>query len=215
MYRYFAVFLLSLASTITLAQSSNNQPKNDSIKYVQLTGIVISDSMERIPFTKVVDLTTKRGVIADYFGYFALVVHPGDTIQFSSIGYKKKKYVIADTTTLGAISLVQILKYDTIMSNPVDVFPWPSKEAFAEEFVNMDSPNDDLQRARKRLTPQEMAFVGALMVSDGLSSYSSYQQAFYQNQYTRGQGPQNNLLNPSAWADFIKGIGTGRYQISN
>jgi hypothetical protein len=207
--------LLIFISVGVKAQNTNNSVEDDSLKYVQMTGIVISDSMERIPFTKVIDLSTKRGVIADYYGYFAMVVHPGDTIQFSSIGYKKKLYIVSDTTTLGAFSLVQILKYDTIMSNPVDVYPWPSKEAFAEEFVNMDSPNDGLKRARKRLTPQEMAFVGTLMESDGLSSYNTYQQQYYQNQYTRGQGPQNNLLNPSAWAEFINGVGTGKYRISN
>lgn len=204
--------VLSLASS---AQKNAGGKQKDSLKFIQLTGIVISDSMERVPYTKVYDATTGRGVIADYFGYFALVVHPGDTIQFKSIGYKKKNFVIPDTTTIWEISLVQILKYDTIMSEPVDVYPWPSKEAFADAFVNMPSPNDDLKRARKRLTNQEMAFVGALMESDGLSSYSSYQQQFYQEQYTRGQGPQNNLLNPASWADFIGGIGSGRYRISN
>lgn len=191
------------------------ETEKDSVHLIQLSGIVISDSMQRIPYTKVYDLSTGRGVICDFFGYFALVVRPGDTIQFRSIGYKRKNFIISDTTTIDEISLVQILKYDTIMSAPVDVYPWPSKEAFADAFVNMPSPNDDLQRARKRLTPQEMAFVGALMESDGLSSYSSYQQQFYQEQYTRGQGPMNNLLNPASWADFISGIGTGRYRISN
>ena len=196
-------------------QKSSNDSKKDSLKLIQLTGIVISDSMERVPFTKVIDINMRRGVIADYFGYFAMVVRPGDTIQFSSLGYKKKNYIVPDSTELKEISLVQILKFDTIMSEPVDVYPWPSKEAFAEEFVNMESPNTDLKRARKRLTPQEMAFVGALMESDGLSSYSNYQRQYYREQYTRGQGPANNLLNPSAWAEFINGIGTGRYQIQN
>ena len=195
-------------------KNAGGTPK-DSVHLIQLTGIVISDSMDRIPFTKVYDATTGRGVIADYYGYFALVVRPGDTIQFKSLGYKSKKFIVSDTTTLDDISLVQILKFDTIMADPVDVYPWPSREAFADAFVNMPSPNDDLKRARKRLTPQEMAFVGALMESDGLSSYSNWQQQFYQDQYTRGQGPQNNLLNPASWADFIKGIGTGRYRISN
>ncbi|MCB9223470.1 MAG: hypothetical protein R2780_05115 [Crocinitomicaceae bacterium] len=215
MFKLITVFLVVMVGGAAYSQSANDQSKNDSLKYIQMTGIVISDSMERIPFTKVVDLSTRRGVIADYFGYFALVVHPGDTIQFSCLGYKKKTYVIADTTSLGSFSLVQILKFDTIMADPVNVYPWPSKEAFADAFVNMESPNSDLKRARKRLTPQEMAFVGALMQSDGLSSYSAYQQQFYQQQYTRGQGPQNNLLNPSAWADFINGIGSGKYRISN
>ena len=196
-------------------KNTGNKGKKDSVLLIQLTGIIISDSMERVPFTKVYDASTGRGVIADYYGYFALVVRPGDTIQFKSLGYKPKRFIVPDTTTLQDISLVQILKFDTLMADPVDVYPWPSKEAFADAFVNMPSPNDDLKRARKRLTPQEMAFVGALMESDGLSSYSAWQQQYYQEQYTRGQGPQNNLLNPASWADFIKGIGTGRYRISN
>ena len=78
----------------------------------------------------------------------------------------------------------------------------------------MESPNDDLKRARKRLTPQEMAFVGALMQSDGSSSYSAYQQQFLQQQYTRGQQPMNNLLNPASWSEFISGFGSGKYRIS-
>lgn len=216
MIKLLGIFFISfLGSNLLFGQTTSNPSADDSVKYVQMTGIVVSDSLERIPFTKVIDLSTRRGVIADYYGYFALVVHPGDTIQFSSLGYKKKIYIVADTTSIPQFSLVQILKYDTIMAEPVDVYPWPSREAFADAFVNMPSPNDDLKRSRERLTPQEMAFVGALMESDGLSSYSSYQTTFYNNQYTRGQGPQNNLLNPSAWADFMKGIGSGRYRISN
>jgi len=186
----------------------------DGERYIQMTGIVITDSMYRIPFTKVYDLTTKRGVIADYYGYFAMVVHPGDTIQFSCLGYKKKNYIVSDTTTIENFSLVQILKMDTLSADPVDVYPWPSREEFANFFVNMDIPDDDLQRARQRLTPQEMAFVGALLNGDAMMAYNYSQQTHYQSLYTKGQGPQNNLLNPSAWADFLNGLGTGEYRIS-
>lgn len=186
----------------------------DSLHFIQLTGIVISDSMYRIPFTRVYDVNTKRGAIADYYGFFALVVHPGDTLLFSSLGYKKKMYIVSDTTTVDNFSLVQVLKSDTLSSDPVEVYPWPSREQFADYFVNMDIPDDDLKRAKQRLTPQEMAFVGSLMTGDALMAYNSNMASYYQTQYTRGQGPQNNLLNPSAWADFLNGIGTGEYRIS-
>ncbi|MBN4082145.1 hypothetical protein JYT21_00415 [bacterium AH-315-B15] len=179
-----------------------------------MSGIVITDSLYRIPFTTVADLSTRRGVIADYYGYFALVVHPGDTLQFSSLGYKRKIYVVPDTFRVDNFSLVQVLEMDTIKSDPVDVYPWPSREQFAHYFVNMDVAEDGFTRARERLTPQEMAFVGTLMVSDGASSYSAYRTAFNREMYTRGQGSQNNLLNPAAWNEFLKGIGTGKYQIS-
>lgn len=186
----------------------------DSIHYIQLTGVVISDSMYRIPFTRVIDLTTNRGAIADYYGYFALVVHPGDTLQFSSLGYKRKTYIIPDTMRLETFSLVQVLKMDTLSSDPVEVYPWPSREQFDEYFVEMDIPDDDLQRAKERLTPQEMAFVGSMMSGDALMAYNSNMNTYYQSLYTRGQSPQNNLLNPSSWAQFINGLGTGAYSIS-
>lgn len=206
--RLFAIAILMM-STISFGQN-----EKDSARFIQMSGIVITDSLYRIPFTTVADLSTKRGVIADFYGYFALVVHPGDTIQFSSLGYKKKLYVVPDTIKVDHFNLVQILQDDTIKADPVDVYPWPSREQFASYFVNMEVETDDYIRARQRLTPQEMAFVATLMVSDGSSSYSAYRQAFNQEMYTRGQGAQNNLLNPAAWSDFIKGIGTGRYQIS-
>lgn len=210
---------LGILVILLLSQNAFGQKPNaatrDTVRFVQMTGIVITDSLTRIPFTKIIDLNTRRGVIADYYGYYALVVHPGDTIQFSCLGFKKKLFVVDDTTSLKSFSLVQIMKFDTLTTDPIDVYPWPSREQFATAFVNMESPNDALKRARKRLTPQEMAFVGALMESDGSSSYSSYQQQFMQNQYTRGQQPVNNLLNPASWSEFLKGFGTGKYQISN
>ncbi|MEO9797916.1 MAG: hypothetical protein ABJF27_15670 [Crocinitomicaceae bacterium] len=207
------ILVILMLSQAAFAQKAN--VKKDSTKYIQMTGIVLTDSLTRVPFTKIVDLTTNRGVIADYYGYYALVVHPGDTIQFSCLGFKKKQYIVSDTTNLNSFSLVQIMKYDTLMANPTNVYPWPSREQFATAFVNMESPNDALKRARKRLTPQEMAFVGALMESDGSSSYNTYQQQFMQEQYSRGQQPANNLLNPASWSEFLKGFGTGKYRISN
>lgn len=212
MKKLLVIFLFALSSA-SYGQGRTQQA-NDSLLYIQLTGIVITDSLYRVPFTRVGDINTKRGTLADFYGYFALVVHPGDTVQFSCLGYKRKLYVVPDTTTAKSISLVQLMTEDTILMDPVDVYPWPSREQFANAFVNMDIPDDDLRRAQKRLSPQEMAFVGALLTADGSSSYSAYRVQQQQEFYTRGQSPVNNLLNPAAWSDFLKGIGTGRYQLS-
>ncbi len=213
MKKLLVIFLFALSSA-SYGQGRTQQA-NDSLLYIQLTGIVITDSLYRVPFTRVGDINTRRGTLADFYGYFALVVHPGDTVQFSCLGYKRKSYVVPDTTTAKSISLVQLMTEDTILMDPVDVYPWPSREQFANAFVNMDIPDDDLRRAQKRLSPQEMAFVGALLTADGSSSYSAYRVQQQQEFYTRGQSPVNNLLNPAAWSDFIKGIGTGRYQLSH
>lgn len=205
------LIVLMVCGSVGFGQSA--EPK-DSVDYIQLTGIVITDSLYRVPFTRVADMSTRRGTIADYYGYFALVVHPGDTVEFSCLGFKKKQYIVPDTLEEKTINLVQLMTEDTLTTDPVDVYPWPSREQFADAFVNMDLPDDDMRRAQKRLSPQEMAFVGALLSADGTSAYSTYRVQQYQDMYTRGQGPVNNLLNPAAWSEFLKGIGTGRYQIS-
>lgn len=208
--RYLLIFIFVFVSLLSFSQPKLGKQGK---KFIQMTGIIVSDSLYRVPYATVGDMSTKRGVIADYYGYFAIVVHPGDTLIFSSLGYKKKQYIVADTTSMD-FSLVQVMKYDTIMADPVNVYPWPSPAELDDYLVNMDINDDAIQRARQRLTPQEMAFVGALMESDGLSSYSASQQKYLQSLYTRGQNPQNNLLNPVSWAKFISGIGTGKYRIS-
>lgn len=205
---FIGSILFSLAGFAQPDKVENDKP------FIQMSGIIISDSLYRIPFVTVGDLNTNRGVIADYYGYFAIVVHPGDSLVFSSLGYKKKFYVVPDSVPADGFSLVQMLHEDTITVDPVDVYPWPSREQFANYFVNMEVDDDDLVRARQRLTPQELAFVGSLLSSDGASSYSAYRTQFNQEMYARGQSPVNNLLSPAAWSKFIKGIGTGKYQIS-
>ena len=203
--------LFLFASTAFCQQIGKDDASN---KLFQMTGIVITDSLYRVPFATVGDISTKRGAIADFYGYFAIAVHPGDSLVFSSLGFKRKFYVVPDTIPVDGFSLVQVLEYDTITVDPVDVYPWPSREQFANYFVNMDLDDDDIVRAKKRLTPQEMAFVGSMLVSDGASSYSAYRQRFYKEMYSRGQTPQNNILNPAAWNEFLRGLGTGRYRIS-
>lgn len=204
-------FFLSLFCLFSQAQDTA-EPQ-DSLRFVQLTGIIVNDSLERLPFTAVYDKTTRRGVIADYFGYFALVVHPGDTLQFSFIGYKKKTYVIPEPDSTNELSIVTQLESDTLLTEPVDVYPWPSKEEFAEAFVNLKIDNTAMEMAKQRLSPQEMAFVYGQVPSDGVGSYKMQSQNYLNQIYYRGQQAPNNFLNPLAWSNFLKSLNNGDLKI--
>lgn len=209
---YFTVLTFGLSTNVF---GQNDSQVKDSVKYVQVTGIVINDSLQRLPFTAVYDKSTQRGVICDYYGYFALVVHPGDTLQFSFIGFKQKTFIVPEPDSSFSLSIVTLLESDTVMSAPVDVYPWPSKEEFADAFVNLEIDNDAINRAKKRLSPQEMAFVYGTMGSDASISYKS-QTASYLNQvYYRGQQAPNNLLNPVAWSNFLKSLNNGDLKITH
>ncbi len=212
-YKLLFLFLLILGVQSNVMAQNSTQQKKDTLKYVQLTGIVVSDSMKRLPYTAVFDTHTKRGVICDYFGYFAFVVHPGDTLQFSFIGFKPKYYIVPNTDTTNSLSIVTVLESDSLMSNVVEVYPWPSKDQFADAFLNLEIDNDAINRAKARLSPQEMAFVYSNVGSDASLAYKyqSYQilnQVYYQRQL-----PPNNLLNPFAWSKFLKSINNGDLKI--
>ncbi len=198
---------------INMGFSQNTNTSKDSIKFVQLTGIVVNDSMERLPFTAIYDKSTRRGVIADYYGYFALVVHPGDTIQFSYIGYKQKTFIVPNPDKNNELSIVSLLESDTIQSSPVDVYPWPSRDEFADAFINLKIDNDAINRAKERLSPQEMAFVYGDVGSDPSLSYNVQSQQYLNQVYYRGQQQPNNLLNPLAWSNFLKSLNNGDLKI--
>lgn len=208
------VFLASLFLSVgTLLTAQENIERRDSLRFVQLTGIVVNDSLERLPFTAVYDKSTRRGVIADYYGYFALVVHPGDTLQFSYIGFKKKTYIIPEPDSTNELSIVSLLESDTIYAKSVTVYPWPSKEEFAEAFISLKINNDAINRAKERLSPQEMAFVYGDLSSDPSLSYNTQSQQYLNQIYYRGQQAPNNLLNPLAWSNFLKSLNNGDLKI--
>lgn len=210
----FWVMCLTFLGSVNLSWTQANNSTKDTLKYVQLTGIVVNDSLQRLPFTAIYDLNTQRGVISDYYGYFAMVVHPGDTIQFSYIGFKQKSYVVPEPDSTNSLSIVSVLQSDTLMSKPVEVYPWPSREEFADAFINLEIDDDAINRAKERLSPQEMAFVYGTLGSDASLSYKAQTQQYMNQVYYRNQQAPNNLLNPVAWNNFLKSLNNGDMKIS-
>ena len=79
----FLVFLISCFLT-----KSNAQSKTEDL--LQLSGVVVTgDSLKPVPYINIVIKNTYRGTVSDYYGFFSLVAHLGDTIEFTSVGFKK------------------------------------------------------------------------------------------------------------------------------
>jgi CarboxypepD_reg-like domain len=172
---------------------------------IQFSGIIVeNDSLRPVPFTKVIIKNSGRGTIADYYGYFSFVAKRKDTIIFSALGFKKNQYVIPDTLSGNKYSLIQTLSSDTIMLRTAVIYPWPTPEQFKEAFLSTNVPDDDLERAKKNLAREEMKEKFESMPMDGSMNYKSTMQQYQSKLYWAGQYPPNNLLNPFAWAQFVK-----------
>lgn len=172
---------------------------------IQLSGVVVSsESVEPLPYTTIFDKTRRRGVIADYYGYFSMVVLPGDTLYFSYYGYKTSTYIVPDTLKEDRYSMIHIMQVDTLNLPAVTVYPWPSREDFTRAFLEMKPYDDALRRAQRQLSGESLAFVAARLEGDASQSYAYARNQYYTQLYTNGQLPVNNLLNPYSWAKLIK-----------
>ena len=190
----------------------SQQNKNDSL-YIQFSGIVVTqDSLKPLPYCTVIDKSTRRGTITDFFGYFSFVAKPNDVIRFSSVGYKNAEFIIPDTLTTNKYSLIQIMFEDTIMLKTATIYPWPSKEQFAKAFVETKIPNDDYQRALANLSRSQLQDRMEFTPMDGAQNFKWQQQQIQTKLYYAGQYPPNQLFNPVAWIKFIEAWKRGDFK---
>jgi hypothetical protein len=186
------------------------QEKND---LVQFSGVVLdTDSLNPMPYTSILIKHTNRGTITDYFGYFSFVAQKNDTILFHSVGYKTAEFVIPDTLTNDRYSLIQVLIKDTIQLKEATVYPWPSVEQFKQAFLNLKIPEDDYERAMKNLAREEILERAEAMPMDGSLNYKYAMQQWQSKLYYAGQAPPISILNPIAWAQFIRAWKNGEFK---
>ena len=199
--RIIILSLLLILSSKTFAQRTIV----DTSKIIQLSGVVVSEEdLVPMPYITVYDKSSRKGVIADYYGFFSTVSLPGDTIYFSYFGYKTSTYIVPDTLKDNRYSIIHMLQRDTVNIPEVTVYPWPSREEFANYFVNMKPYDDAVRRAQKELSGESLAFVAARLDNDASLAYGYATNQRYTKLYTNGQLPVNNLLNPYSWAKLIK-----------
>ena len=208
--KYFSkisVFLLFVLFINELFAQEND------IDLIQISGIVVSaDSIQPVPFTHIIIINARRGTISDYYGYFSFVAQKNDTVLFSSVGYKKGIFVIPDTISENRYSLIQVLVSDTIMLAETVIYPWPTKEQFKEAFINLKVPDDDLAIAKKNLDPEQMRQRAEYYGMDGNMNYRNYIYNETSKLYYIGQTQPITILNPFAWAQFIKAWREGKFK---
>jgi hypothetical protein len=140
------------------------------------------------------------------------VAHKKDTIIFSAVGFKKGEFVIPDTITSDRYSLIQVMASDTIMLTQTVIYPWPSKEEFKEAFLKYDVPDDDYERAKKNLDLAQLKQMTYEYPMDASMNYRQSMQNYQDKLYYIGQTQPITILNPFAWAEFIKAWKEGKFK---
>jgi len=177
---------------------------------VQFSGVIYdTDSNSVVPYVTLRNSTSGKSYSANYKGYYSFVAHEGDTIHFSSVGYKKTLLIIPKGLKDKKLTAIVKMKPDNIMLPVVRVFPWVSTDEFKKEFLTMKFADDDLEIAKKNLSKKTLRDLSYSLPRDG----GEIQGMSFNNNHiglsNKNMVQTNPLLNPLAWAALIKQISEG------
>lgn len=204
--------LILVSSNRVLAQDTPDS------SVIQLSGLVVENingSFMPLPYVNVYFKDSRRGTWSGNEGFFSMVGKKGETVVFSSIGFRTVEYVIPDTLEGDRYSIIQLMVEDTVMLPETVIYPWPSREHFKIEFLAMDVSNELEERAMANLSERVLAQLMQNLPSDGNASADLYLRQQANSYYYEGQIKPVTLLNPMAWVQFFEALKRGDFKKKN
>ncbi len=191
-----------MSSSKVFAQSAN--------AIIRLNGLIVTgEEQYGIPGANVYIPKAGRGTSTNPYGFFNILCRQGDSVVFSSLGYKKQYFIVPETSEAN-ISLVVNIKEDTTFLPEVEILPYPTEQIFKEAFLALELPPDkNAENMKKNLNEKTLARMFYYSQMDGSENFKHYvnqqhivgQQRFFQQSFS--------LLNPFAWARFIQSAKQG------
>jgi hypothetical protein len=205
---FFTVCLFFAAGLMNNAAA---QTRQDSV--VQLYGVIMTaDSLRGIPSVSVIVENKGRGTISNETGVFSIPVLKGDVIRFSSIGFKDQLISIPRDLVGNQYSVIQLLVTDTNYLPATILKPRPSRWQFERDFVNAEIPADQYEIARQNTDEAKRRVLMSTLPADGREALALQQRQTAARYYYNGQQAPINLLNPFAWAEFIRAWKRGDFK---
>ncbi|MCD4769320.1 MAG: carboxypeptidase-like regulatory domain-containing protein [Bacteroidales bacterium] len=203
MHRVILLILFILLADILYGQ--NKKP----VRYVQVDGIVIDESGSSIRYVNIISKMIRRGTETDQNGMFSLISAPGDTILFTSVGYKPGYIIIPGIINGPAYSIDIEMQTDTIYVGSVLVLPWKTYEEFKRAVIEFNPPEEELLKNMEANLAiiERQIYTNLKITPEAGYRYAMQQEA--ERIITTNQTPVNNLINPFAWAKFIDGLKNG------
>ncbi|SDZ86156.1 CarboxypepD_reg-like domain-containing protein [Arachidicoccus rhizosphaerae] len=199
---YIFLFLFLAGS---LCQKTQAQQQ----KVIQLSGIVQASDSTTLPGASIFVRGTKRGTIANDAGIYSIAVSPGDSIEFSYIGFKSVIVQVPLQTATNQLYSSPILSEDTAFLPTAIVSPLPTPAQFKYMFINSPIVRTNADIARENLNIKKLLKEMRRMPLDGDAIYNMHSREDFQRGAGRGMVPTSGIFNPLAWRDFIRSLKEG------
>lgn len=206
-------WLTSVCTVVLIATTACAQDSTavvGSPEVVQISGMVVTgDSLAPLAYATVFRSRDLRGTMTDANGFFSIPALAGDTITVSSVGYLTQAFAVPTDLELPRMNVVQPLGRDTVALEEAFIYPWPTRERFREEFLQLQLSPDAYTIGQERLDPAALYDRLMEVGRDGGEVYNYTVQQQAQQNYYAGQLPPINVFNPVAWAKFIDAVRNG------
>ena len=207
---YRLLFLLLLPPLF--ASTVRAQEESDS-RIVQINGITITaDSLRLVPGVTITVKNKYRGVNSSDQGVFSIVCYKGDTLEFTSIGFRSKIYVVPIRIQGQYFSMVQLMVQDTFYLPETIVRPLPGRDEFDYAFRHWRIPDDQLEMARRNTDALTLRALAFTMARDGRENQAAYQGGLARDAVYFGQVKPSQIFNPLAWAEFFEAWKRGDFR---
>jgi hypothetical protein len=157
-----------------------------------------------------------RGAISGPSGIYSITSIPGDTILFRALGYKKYHTIIPADFEYKLVNVDIVLEIDTIEIAEVIIMPWKTYADFIQDMTKEQEIDPIIENMNDNLASIYIAIANNTGVR--ISSEAGHRYAMEQNFNAismKNQVPTLSLLNPFAWAQFMKGIKSGMFKNQN
>lgn len=190
-------------------------------KPVQISGLVMTnDSVPQfIPYANILVKNRNIGTTSTTEGFFSFAVIPGDSIQFSSIGFRKEFLIVPDSLSQREYLARVVMRRDTTMLQEVTLYPWPTPDRLKDELLATRVPTTEEDIAMKNLAIQELKDRAAEMgyspeeIQDFVIAANNadiYNYGRYQGM-TAGGAILGSLSDPFAWMQFFEALKRGDF----
>ncbi len=207
----FIIIFILFSFTCSLQAQVFEDPEEDEL--IQFSGVILTtDSLLAIPLAHIIVKNAMRGTVSDFNGYFSFVAKKNDTVEFTAIGFKTGRFIIPDSIINNRYSIIQVMSTDTIYLTETVIYPWPTKEEFKDAFLTLEIPEDDLEIARKNLNNEQLWLKAQNLPASGSVNFKYLMHQNVDKLYYNGQSQPITILNPFAWAKFIKSWKNGDFK---
>jgi hypothetical protein len=182
-------------------------------RVLQFSGVVVgTDSVSGVPGVHIYVPKAGRGATTNVYGYFSMPVLVGDSVVISAVGYKKQHYIIPGDKGENLTAIIE-LSEDVTYLPEVEVYPFPTEEMFKQAILALEIPQkDQYENMRRNLNEEVLAKMFQAMPMDGSMNHKWFLEQQNINQGYKFMPPTNPLLNPFAWAEFIKSLKRGDFK---